>query len=89
MIDIVYSQLPEVKNFIFGDFESKFERTVFKKIPGKAPEAIFYTASNKEVEKLNIEKFTRYTYIYNPLKLCHLKAPKIFKFVKITLIHLL
>ena len=49
-----------MKNFIYGDFESKFERTVFKKIPGKAPEAIFYDASNSIVEKLNIEKFSRY-----------------------------
>ena len=52
-------QLPEVKNFIYSDFESKFDRTVFKKIPGKAPEAIFYTQSGKEVERLNIEKFDR------------------------------
>jgi len=52
-------QLPEVKNFIYGDFESKFERSVFKKIPGKAPELIFYTQSGKEVERLNIEKFSR------------------------------
>ena len=52
-------QLPEVKQFIYGDFEGKFERTTFKKIPGKAPEAIFYTQSGKEIERLNIEKFTR------------------------------
>ena len=52
-------QLPEVKNFIYGDFESKFERTVFKKIPGKAPELIFFTQAGKEVERLNIEKFSR------------------------------
>jgi len=48
-----------VKNFIYGDFESKFERTVFKKIPGKAPELIFFTQAGKEVERLNIEKFSR------------------------------
>merc|ERR1712083_1286323 len=52
-------KLPEVKNFIYGDFESKYDRTVFKKIPGKAPEAIFFTQSGKEVERLNIEKFDR------------------------------
>ena len=52
-------QLPEVKNFIYGDFESKYDRTVFKKIPGKAPEAIFYTQSGKELERLNIERFDR------------------------------
>merc|ERR1712179_670125 len=53
------NKLPEVKNFIYGDFESKFERSVFKKIPGKAPELIFFTQSGKEVERLNIEKFSR------------------------------
>lgn len=53
------NKLPDVKNFIYGDFESKYERTVFKKIPGKAPEAIFYTQSGKEVERLNIERFDR------------------------------
>ena len=48
-----------MKNFIYGDFESKFERTVFKRIPGKAPEAIFFDDSNNVVERLNIEKFSR------------------------------
>ncbi len=52
-------QLPEVKNFIYGDLESKYERTVFKKIPGKAPEAIFYNQAGKELERLNIERLTR------------------------------
>ena len=32
---------------------------MFKKIPGKAPEAIFYTQSGKELERLNIERFDR------------------------------
>ena len=58
-LSIHFFQLPQVKNFIYSDFESKFDRTVFKKIPGKAPEAIFYTQSGKEVERLNIEKFDR------------------------------
>jgi len=48
-----------VKNFINGDFETKFERTTFKRMPGKAPEAIFYDASDNVVERLNIEKFSR------------------------------
>ena len=56
---LLVAQLPEVKNFIYGDFESKYDRTVFKKIPGKAPEMIFYTQSGKELERLNIEKFDR------------------------------
>jgi hypothetical protein len=53
------NKLPEVKNFIYGDLESKYERTVFKKVPGKSPEAIFYNQSGKEIERLNIEKFSR------------------------------
>jgi len=53
------NRLPEVKNFIFQDFESKFDKTTFKKIPGKAPEAIFYNAAGKELERLNIEKLSR------------------------------
>ena len=48
-----------MKNFIYGDFESKYDRTVFKKIPGKSPEIIFFTQSGKELERLNIEKFDR------------------------------
>ena len=49
-----------MKNFIYGDLESKYERTEFKKIPGKAPEMIFYNQAGKEMERLNIEKFSRY-----------------------------
>ena len=45
--------------FIFGDFEAKYDRTRYKRIPGKAPEMIFYTQSGKELERLNIEKFDR------------------------------
>ena len=51
-----------MKNFIYGDFESKYDRTVFKKIPGKSPEIIFFTQSGKELERLNIEKFDRSVY---------------------------
>ena len=59
-------QLPDVKNFIYGDFESKYERTVFKKVPGAPPVAIFYTQSGKELERVNLEKFDRYVcYIYS------------------------
>ena len=59
-------QLPDVKNFIYGDFESKYERTVFKKVPGAPPVAIFYTQSGKELERVNLEKFDRYVcYFYS------------------------
>ena len=55
-----------MKNFIYGDFESKYERTVFKKVPGAPPVAIFYTQSGKELERVNLEKFDRYVcYIYS------------------------
>jgi len=53
------NKLPEVKNFIHGDLVSKFERTEFKKIPGKAPIIIFYNQAGKEMESLNIEKYSR------------------------------
>ena len=56
-------QLPDVKNFIYGDFESKYERTVFKKVPGAPPVAIFYTQSGKELERVNLEKFDRYVHM--------------------------
>ena len=53
------NKLPEVKNFIHGDLTSKYERTEFKKIPGKAPVMYFYNQAGKELENLNIEKYTR------------------------------
>ena len=49
-----------MKNFIHGDLTSKYERTEFKKIPGKAPVMYFYNQAGKELENLNIEKYTRY-----------------------------
>ena len=52
-----------MKNFIYADFESKYERTVFKKVPGAPPVAIFYTQSGKELERVNLEKFDRYVTI--------------------------
>jgi len=53
------NKLPEVKNFIYGDLESKYENTAFKKIPGKSPEIIFFNRAGKEMERLNIEKYSR------------------------------
>ena len=53
-----------MKNFIYGDFESKYERTVFKKVPGAPPVAIFYTQSGKELERVNLEKFDRYVHLF-------------------------
>ena len=48
-----------MKGFIFGDFESKYDRTYFKKIPGRHPEAIFYSQSGRMLERIGIEDFTR------------------------------
>ena len=59
LIIFYFFQLPDVKAFIFQDFEKKFEKTVLIKIPGKAPEAIFYNAAGKELERLKIESFSR------------------------------
>jgi len=53
------NRLPEVKAFIFQDFENKFDKTKYKEIPGKAPEAVFYNSLGKELERLNIENFNR------------------------------
>ena len=62
-----------MKNFIYGDFESKYERTVFKKVPGAPPVAIFYTQSGKELERVNLEKFDRYVHVsltFNLFSVC-------------------
>ena len=53
------NKLPEVKQFINGDLESKFERTEYKKIPGKSPEIVFFNEAGTELERINIEKFSR------------------------------
>ena len=52
-------QLPEVKAFIYGDFEKKFTQTTFKKIPGRNPEALFYSKSGRLMERVDLESFTR------------------------------
>ena len=69
-----------MKNFIYADFESKYERTVFKKVPGAPPVAIFYTQSGKELERVNLEKFDRYVTIILPgLISLYCQAPGTFK----------
>ena len=49
-----------MKAFIYGDFEKKFDRTEFKKIPGKSPEAIFFSESGRLVERVDLEPYTRW-----------------------------
>ena len=49
-----------MKAFISGDFETKYERTTFKKIDGRDPEALFYSESGRLVERLGLEDLTRY-----------------------------
>ena len=53
------NKLPEVKKFIYEDFEKKFERTTFKKVPGKSPELFFYNANGEELERMDISKMKR------------------------------
>ena len=48
-----------MEGFIFGDFESKYDGTYFKKTQGRHPEAIFYSQSGRMLERIGIEDFTR------------------------------
>ena len=50
-----------MKAFISGDFETKYVRTVFRKIPGRDPEALFYAESGRLVERLGLADLTRYS----------------------------
>ena len=51
-----------MKAFISWDFETKYERTTFKKMPGRDPEALFYAESGRlTVERLGIEALTRFS----------------------------
>ena len=52
------NKLPEVKAFINGDLVNKFQRTKYKKIPGKSPEMVFYNAAGQELERLSMEGMT-------------------------------
>ena len=54
-----------MKAFISEDFENKYERTTFKSIPGRDPEALFYAESGRLVERTGLEDFTRFggTYV--------------------------
>lgn len=53
------NKLPEVKRFLQEDFESLYENTKFKKVPGKSPELKFYNQAGEELESLDIAKMTR------------------------------
>ena len=53
------NKLPEVKRFIHEDLEKNYERTTFKKIPGKSPEMVFYNENGEELERIDITKMTR------------------------------
>ena len=48
-----------MKNFIFEDFEKKYENCVFKRVPGKSPELIFFSKNGQELERLDISKMKR------------------------------
>jgi len=53
------NKLPEVKRFIHEDFETLFENTKFKKVPGKSPELKFFNQHGEELESLDISRMTR------------------------------
>jgi len=53
------NKLPEVKSFILDDFERKYERTTFKRMPGRRPEAFFFSESGRILERIGIEDYTR------------------------------
>ena len=48
-----------MKKFLKEDLEQLYEDAKFKRIPGASPKAHFYNAEGKEVEKMDIDKFTR------------------------------
>ena len=48
-----------MKTFIYEDLEAKYDRTSFKKVPGKSPEIIFFNANGEELERLDISKMKR------------------------------
>ena len=48
-----------MKRFIHEDLEKNYERTTFKKIPGKSPEMVFYNENGEELERIDITKMTR------------------------------
>merc|ERR1712180_43335 len=53
------NKLPEVKAFITKDLETLYERSEFKKIPGKSPEAVFLNIGGEEVERVVLTGMTR------------------------------
>ena len=52
-------QLPEVKAFITSDLETLYERAVYKKVPGKSPEAAFINEAGEEVERVALTGMSR------------------------------
>jgi len=53
------NKLPEVKAFITSDLETLYERAVYKKVPGKSPEAAFLNKAGEEVERVVMTGMTR------------------------------
>jgi len=53
------NKLPEVKRFLQEDFETLYENTKFKKVPGKSPELKFFNQHGEELESLDISRMTR------------------------------
>ena len=51
--------MPEVKAFITSDLETLYERAVYKKVPGKSPEAAFLNEAGEEVERVALSGMSR------------------------------
>ena len=48
-----------MKAFITSDLESLYERAVYKKVPGKSPEAAFLNEAGEEVERVALTGMSR------------------------------
>ena len=48
-----------MRAFIYEDFEEKYEQTTFKKMPGRPPEALFYSESGRLIERIALDLFNR------------------------------
>jgi len=48
-----------VKAFITKDLETLYERSEYKKVPGKSPEAVFLNVGGEEVERVIMTGLSR------------------------------
>ena len=48
-----------MKAFITSDLETLYDRAVYKKVPGKSPEAAFLNVAGEEVERVVLAGMSR------------------------------